>query len=89
VAGHSEIYLDHPQAAANEMIAFHHHPVMGRMRVAWHYTQFGQTLPTPGKPTPLLGEHTREVLREVGLSEAEITEVYTQGVVKTEEPVIP
>jgi crotonobetainyl-CoA:carnitine CoA-transferase CaiB-like acyl-CoA transferase len=86
LAGHSEIFLDDPQAAANRMIAQHRHPVLGQMRVAWHYAQFGNTAMTPGRPTPLLGEHTREVLQEVGYTESEIAEVYAKGVVKTEEP---
>jgi crotonobetainyl-CoA:carnitine CoA-transferase CaiB-like acyl-CoA transferase len=86
VEGHSEIFLNDPHAAANEMIAHHQHPVLGRMRVAWHYAQFGNTTRTPGRPTPLLGEQTREVLQEAGFSDSEIAEVYAKGVVRTEVP---
>lgn len=86
VEGHSEIFLDDPHAAANHMIATHQHPNLGHMRVAWHYAQFGQTTPTPGQPTPLLGEHTLPVLREVGFTDTEIASLYAKGVVKTEEP---
>lgn len=85
VAGHSEIFLDDPHAAANDMIAIHQHPVIGRMRVARHYVRFGDTEVVQGRPTPLLGEHTREILREVGCTEQFIAEVYAKGVVKTEE----
>jgi crotonobetainyl-CoA:carnitine CoA-transferase CaiB-like acyl-CoA transferase len=56
------------------------------MRVAWHYVRFGQTATLQGRPTPLLGEHTEEVLRDVGFSETAIAELYAQGVVKTQEP---
>jgi crotonobetainyl-CoA:carnitine CoA-transferase CaiB-like acyl-CoA transferase len=86
VEGHSEIFLDDPHAAANDMIAHHQHPVLGRMRVAWHYVQFGNAVRTPGRPTPLLGEQTREVLQEAGCSDSEIAAVYAKGVVKTEVP---
>ncbi|MCZ6873342.1 MAG: CoA transferase [bacterium] len=86
VAGDSEIFLDDPHAAANDMIITYQHPVMGQLRVAWHYVQFGNTTPTPGKPTPLLGEQTQAVLQEIGYSAQAIAEFFDQGVVKTETP---
>ena len=41
--GHSEIFLDDPHAAANEMLVIHQHPVIGRLRLARHYIRFGNT----------------------------------------------
>src|SRR5262245_24468982 len=86
VAGHSEIFLDDPHATANDMVGLHQHPVIGQIRLARHYIRFGNTQVVPGRPTPLLGEHTREILQEVGFSEQGIAELYTKGVVRTEEP---
>jgi crotonobetainyl-CoA:carnitine CoA-transferase CaiB-like acyl-CoA transferase len=86
VAGDSEIFLDDPHAAANDMIITFQHPVMGKLRVAWNYIQFGNTTSTPGKPTPLLGEQSREILQEVGYSDQPIAALLDQGVVKTETP---
>ena len=85
-AGDSEVFLDDPHSASNDMIAIHRHPVLGSMRVAGHYIRFGGTEALQGKPTPLLGEQTREVLQEVGFSESAISGLYEKGVVKTEEP---
>src|SRR5262249_7176880 len=34
VAGHSEIFLDDPHAAANDMVGLHQHPVIGQLRLA-------------------------------------------------------
>jgi crotonobetainyl-CoA:carnitine CoA-transferase CaiB-like acyl-CoA transferase len=34
----------------------------------------------------LLGEHTREILQEVGFNEQGIAELYTKGIVRTEQP---
>ena len=85
VEGHSEIFLDDPHAAANDMVVTHQHPVIGRLRLARHYIRFGNTQVVPGRPTPLLGEHTREILQEVGFTEQGIAELYTKGVVRTEE----
>ena len=80
------MFLDDPHSASNDMIAIHRHPVLGSMRVAGHYIRFGGTEALQGKPTPLLGEQTREVLQGVGFSESAISGLYEKGVVKTEEP---
>jgi crotonobetainyl-CoA:carnitine CoA-transferase CaiB-like acyl-CoA transferase len=85
VSGHSEFFLDDPHAAANDMVAIYQHPLLGQQRVARHYIRFGHTKVLAGRPTPLLGEHTGEVLREVGFTESSVAELYTKGVVKTEE----
>ena len=69
-AGDAEIFLDDPHVAANDMIAVRQHAKAGSMRVAWQMVQFGDTRPSAGLPTPLLGEHTAQVLREIGCSEA-------------------
>jgi crotonobetainyl-CoA:carnitine CoA-transferase CaiB-like acyl-CoA transferase len=87
VAGHSELFLDDPHSVANDMVVMHQHPVIGRLRLARHYIRFGNTQVVPGRPTPLLGEHTREILQEVGFTEQRIAELYTKGIVRTEEPV--
>jgi crotonobetainyl-CoA:carnitine CoA-transferase CaiB-like acyl-CoA transferase len=85
VAGHSEVFLNDPHAGANDMVATYQHPVLGQMRVARHSVRFGHTAILPGRPTPLLGEHTREVLQEVGFTETAIAELHAKGVLKTEE----
>jgi crotonobetainyl-CoA:carnitine CoA-transferase CaiB-like acyl-CoA transferase len=86
VSGDSEFFLNDPHAAANDMVATHQHPLLGQKRVARHYIRFGHTEVLHGRPTPLLGEHTREVLQEAGFPESAIAELYAKGVVKTEEP---
>ncbi|MGH8072430.1 MAG: CoA transferase, partial [Candidatus Entotheonellia bacterium] len=86
VSGDSELFLSDPHTAANDMVATHQHPLLGQKRVAQHYIRFGHTEVLQGRPTPLLGEHTREVLQDVGFTESAIAELYIKGVVKTEEP---
>ena len=84
LSGDSEVFLDHPHASANGMVATYEHAWAGKLRVAWRYVQFGDTTPVEGKSTPLLGEQNREVLREVGYSDEAINELYAKGVIKTE-----
>jgi crotonobetainyl-CoA:carnitine CoA-transferase CaiB-like acyl-CoA transferase len=86
VSGHSEIFLSDPHAAANDMVATYQHPLLGQKRVARHYIRFGHTEVLQGRPTPLLGEHTREVLQSVGFTDSAIAGLHAKGVVKTEEP---
>jgi crotonobetainyl-CoA:carnitine CoA-transferase CaiB-like acyl-CoA transferase len=84
--GQSEIFLQDPHALANDMVVTHQHPILGQMQVARHYVRFSETAVVTGRPTPLLGEQTREILREVGYSEPTIAELYAKGIVKTEAP---
>ena len=85
VGGDSEIFLDDPHASSNRMILAYEHPVVGHMLVAGHYVQFGNTSVVAGKPTPLLGQHTQDMLREVGYTEDAIADLYGKAVVKTED----
>jgi crotonobetainyl-CoA:carnitine CoA-transferase CaiB-like acyl-CoA transferase len=80
----SAIFLDHPNTSANGMVAVRQHAKAGTLRVAWQLVQFGDTRPSAGLPTPLLGEHTTQVLREIGCSEAKIGSLHAAGIVKTE-----
>jgi crotonobetainyl-CoA:carnitine CoA-transferase CaiB-like acyl-CoA transferase len=82
--GDAEIFLDDAHAAANDMVAVRQHPKVGKMRIAWQLVQFADTASSAGLPTPLLGEHTSDVLREIGCSEDEIRELHADGAVRTE-----
>ena len=84
--GQSETFLDDPHAAANDMVGTRQHPVMGQMRIARHYIRFGHTAVAPGCSTPLLGEHTRQALEELGFAAQTIQAFHDKGVVKTETP---
>ena len=47
--------------------------------VRWRPT-WSQSQPEPTRPTPRLGEHSREVLREAGYSDAEIARMLSEKV---------
>ena len=67
------------------MVLAYKHPVVGHMLVAGHYVQFGNTPVVAGIPTPLLGQHVRDTLTEVGYTEGAIADLYGKAVVKTED----
>jgi crotonobetainyl-CoA:carnitine CoA-transferase CaiB-like acyl-CoA transferase len=52
------------------------HPSLGRIRMAGPPVKMSETPPVAGRPAPLLGQHTREVLAEVGYSEADIVDKF-------------
>ena len=83
---YNEGFFSDPQAVANDMIVTMRHPTVGRMKVLRNAVRFRNTADIDARPTPLLGEHTHQVLQEVGYSERQIDELYRKGVVKTEEP---
>ena len=84
LSGYGEAFLDQAHAVENSMVAERQHPSGGAMRFSWNYIRFGGTRPSGGRPTPLLGEQTREVLADVGFAADEVERFYEAGVVKTE-----
>ena len=56
------------------------HPVVGPTRIPRHPTRFSAAAAELGAPAPQLGEHTDEVLAELGLA-ARIAGLRARGVV--------
>jgi crotonobetainyl-CoA:carnitine CoA-transferase CaiB-like acyl-CoA transferase len=77
-----EDLLTDPQIAANELIVESEHPHAGRMRQTRPAARFEKTPAAPHRPAPLLGEHTDEVLREIGLGAADIDRLRRERVVE-------
>jgi len=65
--------LADPQVAAREMVVEVDHPRAGRTRALGLPIKFSETPGGVGRASPLLGQHTREVLAEVGLDAAAIS----------------
>jgi crotonobetainyl-CoA:carnitine CoA-transferase CaiB-like acyl-CoA transferase len=58
------------------------HPTEGKVRAMRMPMRFSETPAMNRRPTPHVGEHTVELLREAGLSAAEIDKLVSDGVVK-------
>jgi crotonobetainyl-CoA:carnitine CoA-transferase CaiB-like acyl-CoA transferase len=73
--------LAQPQVAARDMVVEVDHPVIGRMRALGMPAKLSETPASIRRPAPLLGQHSREVLRAHGHSDAEIDDLLKRGVV--------
>jgi crotonobetainyl-CoA:carnitine CoA-transferase CaiB-like acyl-CoA transferase len=76
-----EAVHDDPQVRAVELIAEIEHPVTGRVRMPRAVSQFEGTPLARPTPAPMLGEHTDEVLAELGLSSDAIHALRRDGIV--------
>jgi crotonobetainyl-CoA:carnitine CoA-transferase CaiB-like acyl-CoA transferase len=74
-------FFQDPQVEAMDMNPVIRHATIGALRVSGVPIHFSSTPGTIQRAAPLLGEHTREVLREIGRSDAEISSLITDGVV--------
>jgi formyl-CoA transferase len=73
--------FDAPEAAALGMAAEVEHPALGILRQAGIPLQFERTPGAIRTPPPLLGEHTDEILAELGYERAAIDELRVAGVI--------
>jgi crotonobetainyl-CoA:carnitine CoA-transferase CaiB-like acyl-CoA transferase len=76
-----EAVLDDPQVRHNEAIIELEHPVAGRMRQAKPAARFDRTPAQVRSAPPLHGEHTEEVLRELGWDDAGLRRLAEEGVI--------
>ena len=71
-----------PMAAANDYVFETNHRLFGSIKVPGYPAEFSETPANPGFTAPRLGEHTREVLRDIGgYSEQEIVALQESGVI--------
>ncbi|MCS6944212.1 MAG: CoA transferase [Sutterellaceae bacterium] len=73
--------LEHAQTQARGMVVALHHPQAGRTQALGCPLHFSATPTAIERPAPLLGEHTREVLREAGYSDAQIAALADCGAI--------
>ena len=73
--------LTHPQTLARGMVVDLEHPQAGPTKALGCPIHFSATPPRVDRPAPLLGEHTRELLRECGYADDEIDALAADRVV--------
>jgi crotonobetainyl-CoA:carnitine CoA-transferase CaiB-like acyl-CoA transferase len=77
--------LHHPQVVANEIIIEHAHHAAGLLRQTRAPARFEGTPAEMRRGAPLLGEHSVEVLREIGWDEALIETLRAENVIQVPE----
>jgi len=70
-----------PQTLAREMVVELDHPVAGRTRALGVPLKFSATPAGVHRPAPTFGQHTRDVLREIGYADTEIESLAATGAV--------
>jgi crotonobetainyl-CoA:carnitine CoA-transferase CaiB-like acyl-CoA transferase len=75
--------LEHPQTIARDMVVELDHPEAGATKALGCPVHFSRTPTRITRPAPLLGQHTRELLREYGYDDAAIDELVAGGVVES------
>jgi crotonobetainyl-CoA:carnitine CoA-transferase CaiB-like acyl-CoA transferase len=68
-----------PHLLASGFIGFEEHPTEGRLRTMGNPTSWSGTPASQTGPAPSLGEHTIDVLREAGFTDAEIDAMLQTG----------
>ena len=73
--------LSQPQVVARDMVVEVEHPKMGRFKTLGCPIKFSATPSEVAGPPPLLGEHTREILKTVGYKDGDIDAMVQAGTV--------
>jgi crotonobetainyl-CoA:carnitine CoA-transferase CaiB-like acyl-CoA transferase len=80
VLSHAETFAD-PAVRAADAVEEIHHPVAGPLRLLRFPIEFSTGRATVRRPPPMAGEHSGEVLGELGYGDADIRRLREQGVV--------
>ncbi len=78
--------IQHPQVQASGIVIEHDHPHAGKLRQARPAARFEGTPTSIRHGAPLLGEHTYELLGELGYSETEIDAMVDSGALHAHRP---
>jgi crotonobetainyl-CoA:carnitine CoA-transferase CaiB-like acyl-CoA transferase len=76
----SEVTND-PQALANDYVVSVDHPTQGQMNIPGYPVHFSASRSGTRSAAPTLGQHTDEVLREIGYRDPEIDTLRQEGVI--------
>ncbi|MGF7153707.1 CaiB/BaiF CoA transferase family protein [Novosphingobium gossypii] len=81
VYGYADL-VDDPQIRHNGTFVEYDHPTEGRVKVPGFPIRFSRTPSAIRRGAPLVGEHSEDVLREIGRSDDDIARLVESGVVR-------
>ncbi len=73
--------LDEPQVRHRGMVRDYQHPAAESVRLVMSPFRFDRQPTNNDRPPPLIGQHTADVLGEIGFAPQDITELRQQGVI--------
>lgn len=79
--------FEHPQVVARNVVQEVEHPRLGKMQVTRNPILMDHDGPDLSRPSPMLGEHSEEILRDLGYSTDAIQKLVSSGVTKLAAPV--
>ena len=82
ISNYAEVFAD-PHIQARDMVQEMEHPVGGTVQVLGPAAKLSATPARLTRRSPLYGEHTAEVLAEIGCTQVEIQELEKAGVIAT------
>jgi crotonobetainyl-CoA:carnitine CoA-transferase CaiB-like acyl-CoA transferase len=77
-----------PQILHNEMIVSTDHPTLGKVDVTGMPIKFYKTPGSIRLHPPMLGEHTNELLQELGYSERDVAALQSSGLVADNDEIL-
>ena len=80
ILDYEEVFAD-PQVQQRGMVQEMEHPSGGRIRVVGPAVKLSETPASLRRPSPRLGEHTEEVLREMGYTDEQIRALAASGAI--------
>lgn len=73
--------INHPQVIASELIIETDHPIAGKLRQTRPAARFSGTKTEIRRGAPMHGEHTAEILADIGLTESDLSRLREEGII--------
>jgi crotonobetainyl-CoA:carnitine CoA-transferase CaiB-like acyl-CoA transferase len=63
------------------LVTEYEHPLLGRVRQFGNLITFSDTAGRPERPAPMVGQHTREILSQLGYDDSTVDDYHSRGVI--------
>ncbi len=77
----SEVQND-PQALVNDYVVPFDHPALGKINIPGYPIHFSENSAGTCLPAPAIGEHTDEILKDIGYSSEDISKMKTDNIIR-------